>query len=113
MKKAGIDFEVKEKSKTQVLLNITFLPEYTYFNGHFEDFKLLAALIQIKVAIDFSNDFFDVNLNPTSIPKMKFSNPICPNKKLSLKLKYDVEAARVSFEYCDSVKSYSMGDMKL
>lgn len=113
MKEAGIDFEIKEKSESQALLEITFLPEYTYFNGHFEDFKLLAALIQIKVAIDFANEVFPIQLNPSSIPKMKFSNPICPNKKINLKLSFDSSSQKVCFQYFDELKSYSIGDMRL
>ena len=113
MEISGINFSIEERGEEDVVLSICFLPEYEYFQGHFEDFKLLAALIQIKVSIDFANELFPISLNPTSIPKMKFSNPIKPGVKLKLKLKWDREKERVTFEYFANNKTFSLGEMKI
>lgn len=109
----GINYSIQNRSDTELLLSISFLPTYEYFQGHFDDFKLLPALIQIKTAIDFSNKFFSIDLNPKSLPKMKFTNPIKPNIELELELRWDQEKGKVHFKYFNYEKMFSMGEMNL
>lgn len=113
MKPTGIQYKILERSQEKVLLEINFSTSFEYFEGHFEEFKLLAALIQIKVSIDFFNEFFPIELSPTSIPKMKFSNPIKPDHDLMLELHLNQEKKVASFKYFDSKKIYSLGDIHL
>lgn len=110
---AGIQYKILERSQEDLILDIKFEDDFEYFQGHFDNFKLLAALIQIKVSIDFANEYFQVQLNPTTIPKMKFSNPIKPNVKMKLSLTWDKSKSLVSFKYFNSQKVFSLGDMHL
>lgn len=113
MKLAGMNYKVLERSEEEILLEINLATDFEYFEGHFEEFKLLAALIQIKLSIDFANEFFPIKLNPTSIPKVKCSNPIKPNNDIKLSLKWNKNKSLMSFEYFDNLKSYSQGDLSL
>ena len=113
MNLAGMIYKVLERSEEELLLEIHLKPEFEYFEGHFDDFKLLAALIQIKLSIDFANEFFPIKLNPASIPKVKCSNPIKPNKNINLSLKWNREKSVMNFEYLDNQKTYSMGELSI
>ena len=47
-----------------------------YFDGHFDNFKLLPAVAQIKIIIDISKNIFSKDIIVTKLLKIKFTNMI-------------------------------------
>lgn len=77
----------KEITPDEVLLDMTFYKNSNFFNGHFENFPIAPGVVQLYFANHFIENFFGVELSKKVVKKMKFSNIITPDKKLTLKLK--------------------------
>lgn len=85
----------KEITPDEILLDMTFYKNSNFFNGHFENFPITPGVVQLYFAEHFIESFFGVELSKKIVKKMKFSNIITPDKKLTLKLKNKGK----SFEY--------------
>jgi 3-hydroxymyristoyl/3-hydroxydecanoyl-(acyl carrier protein) dehydratase len=99
--------------KDSLLFNLKFLEELEYFDGHFDDFKLLPALIQVKIVSDFCTEYFDTLCEITDIGNMKFLKPICPGREVSLSLTLSHEGERLNFKYFVNDIIYSSGTIRL
>lgn len=104
--------EIISASSDTVLMSLVFDEDYKYFDGHFDDFKLLPALIQIHLVTGFCHDFFKLSLSPKSIPNLKFVKPITPNKKVFLEIKYHALNKKVDFIFKDEKEIHSQGTIK-
>lgn len=109
MKNDGVDYNIINSSDTKLLVEIVFKEDYPYFDGHFEGFSILPALLQIDFAIKLGkkNLSFKNELKNTS--NIKFSRPIYPKMKVSLELVWDKEKEELYFTYFDDDRTYSKG----
>ena len=70
-----------------------------YYDGHFPEFKLLPAVAQVDMALRLARNFLDAPKALLKIHRTKFAGPILPEVPVILNVKYDAEAAKVSFNY--------------
>ena len=70
-----------------------------YYDGHFPEFKLLPAVAQVDMVLRLARNFLDVPKALSKIHRTKFAGPILPDVPVILNVKYDAEAAKVSFNY--------------
>ena len=78
-----------------------------YFDGHFDNFKLLPAVAQIKIIIDISKNIFSKDIIVTKLLKIKFTNMIFPNSNIIIEGHYSNNV--LSFKIYDEDKKYSDG----
>jgi 3-hydroxymyristoyl/3-hydroxydecanoyl-(acyl carrier protein) dehydratase len=109
----GLKIQLKDKTSSSAIISLSFSPEYEYFKGHFDEFSLLPALIQIKLVVDLSNEYFSLNFTPRAMPSMKFLKPICPYYQVELKIVHNLEKNRIEFEYKKDEDLYSKGTLKI
>ncbi|TVL81055.1 3-hydroxyacyl-ACP dehydratase [Brachyspira hyodysenteriae] len=78
-----------------------------YFNGHFENFKLLPAIAQVKIVTDIFKNIFNRDLIVTKLLKLKFTDMILPNTNVFIEshLLNNI----ISFKIYDDNKKYSDG----
>lgn len=99
------------KTDKEIFLNIEFLKENKFFDGHFEEFKLLPALVQVHTVIELCKENFSLSQsNIYSLSTMKFQNPITPQKRIKLRVK--LEELKIVFEFSSNDKIHSKGTLK-
>ncbi|MDR1811465.1 MAG: AMP-binding protein [Candidatus Fibromonas sp.] len=86
-----------------------------YFNGHFEKFPLLPAVVQVDIAIRQAALHFGSSLCLNRILKTKFMKPILPEKPLRLELVYTDSENKLVFDFFDAENNapYSSGTIFL
>jgi len=86
-----------------------------YFNGHFEKFPLLPAVVQVDMAIRQAALHFDSSLFLNRILKAKFMKPILPEAPLKLELAYTDSENKLSFNFfnAEDGSHYSSGTIFL
>ena len=84
-----------------------------YFDGHFPDFKLLPAVVQVDMVLRLARNFLDVPKNLSKMNRTRFANPILPDVPVMVKISYDADAGKVTFAFTsvDGETSYSNGSM--
>ncbi len=84
-----------------------------YIDGHFPDFKLLPAVVQVDMVLRLARNFLDVPKNLSKMNRTRFANPILPDVPVMVKISYDADAGKVTFAYTsvDGETSYSNGSM--
>ena len=90
-------------------VELTFVPDAIYFQGHFPDFPILPGVIQLHFACVFARRFFGAELLPTRVSKLKFAHMIFPGETVSLELKRTRSGAE--FAYRKSGKLCSAGTL--
>ena len=70
-----------------------------YYDGHFPEFKLLPAVAQVDMVLRLARNFLDVPKALSKIHRTKFAGPILPDVPVMLNIKYDADAAKVTFNY--------------
>jgi acyl-coenzyme A synthetase/AMP-(fatty) acid ligase len=97
----------------KAVVNFSVPANSDYFNGHFEKFPLLPAVVQVDIAIRQAALHFDASLCLSRILKAKFMKPIFPEKPLKLELSLNESENKLSFNFLDAEnnKPYSSGTL--
>ena len=84
-----------------------------YFDGHFPDFKLLPAVVQVDMVLRLARNFLDVPKNLSKMNRTRFANPILPDVPVMVKISYDADTGKVTFAFTsvDGETSFSNGSM--
>jgi len=80
-------------------MEIAFMPESAYFEGHFPGHAILPGVIQVHFAAYFSNKIWKTGATFKEMKKLRFSKIARPSQKLKLALVRSGQ--EVSFKYCD------------
>ena len=84
-----------------------------FFNGHFESFKLLPAVVQVNLVMKLAHKYLNAPLSMQKILRTKFTSPIFPDTKVILELSYDKDSGRIAFNFSGSEgKKHSNGSVK-
>lgn len=97
--------------ENEVIFQIYFYNQANFFKGHFPQFKLVAGVEQLFLALELLNHYFNLELIQGQHKRIKFSNPIIPDKIINLRLIKDEKS--VQFEYFDNKQKYSSGSFML
>jgi len=81
-----------------------------YYDGHFPEFKLLPAVVQVDVVLRLARNFLDVPKNISKIHRTKFANPILPDVPVMVKISYNADAAKVSFSFTSAADDQGDGE---
>ncbi|WP_290762307.1 AMP-binding protein [Fibrobacter sp. UBA4297] len=84
-----------------------------YYDGHFPEFKLLPAVVQVDMVLRLARNFLDVPKELSKMNRTRFANPILPDVPVVVKITYNVDAGKVTFAYTseDGETSYSNGSL--
>ena len=87
-----------------------------FFDGHFDEVKLLPAVGQFEIITRFAAKYFGLKKSVSSIKRIKFSAPVLPDAQVILAMKYTAQKNTVSFVFSDSAdteKVYSTGSFQV
>ena len=86
-----------------------------YYDGHFPEFKLLPAVVQVDMVLRLARNFLEVPKELSKMNRTRFANPILPDVPVLVKITYDADAGKVTFAYTseDGETSYSNGSLMM
>lgn len=91
------------------------IPESSdYFDGHFPEFKLLPAVVQIDLVLRFFRAFLNLPTELERLPRVKFSSPIFPNMPVTVRETYSPDSGKIAFRMeADAGRVCSSGSIVL
>ena len=85
-----------------------------FFDGHFDSFKLLPAVVQVNLVMNLAHKHLGSPLTMHKIQRTKFMSPIPPDTKVILEISYDKETGRIAFDFRNAEgKKFSNGSVKI
>ena len=96
---------VEERDGGQLNIQVRFPTSSIYFDGHFPQFKLLPAVVQVDLVLHWCHKYLGSSLKLIKIPRVKFSRPLCPNSMIHLEASYNAEMSKISFKFQDLDKN--------
>ena len=97
----------KKVSSDNAEINLIFKKNCNFFDGHFDIMPILPGVVQLYYAKYFADNFFNIEIPPDEVKKVKFSNIIKSDTEITLKLKNKENCVDFTYEADDKV--YSSG----
>lgn len=101
------------KEGRSVVLGLKVPADLFQFRGHFPGMPVLPGVAQLDWAAQFSQSHLGVKNGIREVAQLKFRALITPENLLELRLEFQPQKNRVSFEYKDKNTVYSSGFLKL
>lgn len=96
-------------AENQVVLQLFVPKNLDYFNGHFPDAPILAGVVQLHWAVEYTKEHFDLTeLDVKNIEVLKFQVVIIPGQQLTLTLTRKA-ANKVLFSYGSDKGQHASG----
>jgi 3-hydroxymyristoyl/3-hydroxydecanoyl-(acyl carrier protein) dehydratase len=110
--KATISEQNVVANSATLLLQID--PNIAYFDGHFDNYPILAGVAQLDWAIFYGKTLLDANSVFAGMEVIKFQQPILPNTQVLLTLRWEKEKKKLYFTYTSGENnSHASGRIKL
>ncbi|OEJ13603.1 3-hydroxyacyl-ACP dehydratase [Brachyspira hampsonii] len=103
------DYKIEEKTSDMFRVKVFIDEKMPYFDGHFENFKLLPAIAQVKITLDICKSIFSRDFSVNKLLKLKFTNMILPNTNIFIESHFSDNI--ISFKIYDNNKKYSDGKL--
>lgn len=95
--KATIIEQKIENNSATLLLQID--PEISYFDGHFDQYPILAGVAQLDWAIYYGKKLLFCDEVFAGMEVIKFQQPILPNDQILLTLRWEKDKQKLYFSY--------------
>lgn len=110
--KATIIEQTIAGNNATLLLHID--PEIAYFEGHFDNYPILAGVVQLDWAIHYGKKLLSCGSVFKGMEVIKFQQPILHNMEILLTLRWDSEKEKLYFSYTSGEdNNHSSGRVKL
>ena len=89
-------------------------PNIAYFEGHFDNYPILAGVVQLDWAIYYGKKLLSAHSVFNGMEVIKFQQPILPNTQILLTLRWEKEKNKLYFSYSSGENSnHASGRIKL
>jgi 3-hydroxymyristoyl/3-hydroxydecanoyl-(acyl carrier protein) dehydratase len=110
--KATIIEQTIVENSASLLLKID--SNIAYFDGHFDNYPILAGVVQLDWAIHYGKELLSVNSVFSGMEVIKFQQPILPNMLVLLTLRWEREKNKLYFSYTsEGNNNHASGRIKL
>jgi 3-hydroxymyristoyl/3-hydroxydecanoyl-(acyl carrier protein) dehydratase len=103
----------KTQDETSLKLDLIFPANAEYFDGHFDEFPVLAGVVQLNYVMELAQEYFHITPHITNITKLKFTKIIKPDTDISLAINYLKGESKINFKYFLGDVVYSSGNINL
>ncbi len=83
-------------------------PELLWFRGHFPGFPILPGVVQLRWAVEMSQQHFGQTSSPQEVKRLKFKSVVIPPLVIELTITRLDETA-TQFKYSGQGQEYSQG----
>lgn len=101
------DYKIEEQTSDMFRVRVFIDEKLPYFDGHFDNFKLLPAIAQVRIVLDIYKSIFSRDFSINKLLKLKFVNMIFPNTNITIECHCLNNI--LSFKIYDEDKKYSDG----
>lgn len=109
----GIQISTLNNTPGKMELNLFFLPECSYFRGHFPDFPLLPGVIQADLAIELFEEYQRCKLPFKGFKQIKFFSPIFPGSLVKLECSLSENKRSLNFHFSKDGELFSSGVVRV
>lgn len=103
-----------EVSENKATIEIVVPKASDYFNGHFDEFQLLPAVVQVDLIMKLSCKYLNTTLNLQKIQRTKFMSPVFPDTPFIIEIEHEPAKARMKFSISNKDgKKFSNGSFVL
>jgi 3-hydroxymyristoyl/3-hydroxydecanoyl-(acyl carrier protein) dehydratase len=100
------------ENSAKLLLRIE--PSIVYFDGHFDNYPILAGVVQLDWAIHYGKKLLTAYSVFDGMEVIKFQQPILPNTTVLLTLRWEKEKKKLYFSYTSGENNnHASGRIKL
>ena len=99
----------ESKAHHEVLLDCEVPEDMLYFDGHFDTLPVVAGVVQIHWAMQFSEKYFGIETHAHQLEAIKFHQLLFPRDRFTLKLSYNKDSKKVQFAIFANDKKFSSG----
>ncbi len=105
------------KSSSELKLTLEITNDLAWFDGHFENIKILPGMVSVLWAEEYLRIYYAPNVTIKSVDNVSFIHPIFPGSKVQLSLCIQPEERVLTFTYSDpshpSTWIYSHGTLRI
>jgi 3-hydroxymyristoyl/3-hydroxydecanoyl-(acyl carrier protein) dehydratase len=105
------------KSSKELKLTLQIDLDLAWFDGHFENVKILPGMVAVLWAEEYLRIYYAPNISIKSVDNVKFVHPIFPGSKVELSIMIQPEDKILNFTYYDpsypSPWIYSHGTLRI
>ena len=89
-------------------ISLSIPHDIIFFEGHFQNYPVLAGVVQVDWVIHFAKQYFSLNkIQITNIDQLKFTQVILPNSQIMLNIL--IENQNILFKYYTNNTAFSSG----
>jgi 3-hydroxymyristoyl/3-hydroxydecanoyl-(acyl carrier protein) dehydratase len=99
----------KEEGDTR-RFELDISPELLWFRGHFAGFPILPGVVQLRWAVELSQQHFGLTSSPQEVMRLKFKSVVIPPLVIELSITRLDETA-IRFKYSGQGQEYSQGKL--
>ena len=88
-----------EQSEGRLVLGLRFSSDCLWFQGHFPGFPILPAVAQIDWLMTCAQRYLGVKADMCRMPRLKFLQPVRPDKPVFLEIDWAPAAHQLNFRY--------------
>lgn len=103
------EITAREISADEARFQIRLPEDLFYFEGHFDDTPILAGVVQLDWAIEFSRQHLSIPGVFQRIEALKFFKVLMAGDDVTLSLRYDRDTDRLTFDYTNGETRHSSG----
>ncbi|MDC7219031.1 MAG: AMP-binding protein [Spirochaetales bacterium] len=103
----------REREGNSWTYRLCFPQNYRYFEGHFPELKILPALAQINwILLELEREIGKEAVM-VSMPRIKFKNPVFPEREMVVQFSYKEDRGTLSFSYTDGESGIACSSGKI
>jgi acyl-coenzyme A synthetase/AMP-(fatty) acid ligase len=87
--------------------------DLVYFQGHFEDFPVVAGVVQLRWAMDAARELLGEPPRVRGIEALKFPDPLLPGQPFALAVELAIEGTSIHFRLWDGRLTFATGRFRL
>lgn len=99
-------------SEQKIQLKLRIDEDLFWFNGHFDQYPILAGVVQVDWVIHYFHQFMSSNKVFDGLVNVKFQQPIIPNEEIILTIEHEKDKNYLLFQY-EAKDVKSKGRMRL
>jgi acyl-CoA synthetase (AMP-forming)/AMP-acid ligase II/3-hydroxymyristoyl/3-hydroxydecanoyl-(acyl carrier protein) dehydratase len=107
----ALDLDIRTQTASEAEVAFTLPPDLLYFKGHFPGRAILPGLAEVHLAILIAQKLWNVWPSDSNLSRLKFKRVLMPDETVTLKLKWNGEIGRLSFDYKLGAQDVAQGEI--
>ncbi len=103
----------ESRSMHRIARRIEIPDDLTYLQGHFDEFPVVAGVVQLRWVMDAATDLLGERPRTTGLEALKFPEPLLPGQTLDMEVEVSAPHGPIRFRLFDGERTFSTGRWRL